>query len=135
MKTTLKSATIALLAGAALTIGAAQAQEAGDPEKGAKVFKKCKACHTLEEGGANKVGPNLWGFHGRAAGAVEGFKYSAAMEEKAAGGMVWDDATFLAYITKPRDVVPKGSMAFAGLKKEQQRIDLLVYLKQETGAQ
>ncbi len=102
---------------------------AADAEKGAKVFRKCKACHTLEEGGKNRVGPNLFGVIGRTSGTVEGFKYSSAMKEAA---IVWDEETLDAYLTKPKAYVPKGKMAFAGIKKEGQRADLIEYLKQET---
>ena len=105
-----------------------------DLKKGARVFKKCQACHTLEEGGANKVGPNLYGMFTRGAAAVDGFRYSKAMVAKAGeAGFTWDDPTLDAYLTKPRDVVPGGSMAFAGLRKEKDRINLIAYLKQETG--
>ena len=102
---------------------------AADAEKGAKVFKKCKACHTLNEGGKKRVGPNLFGMFGRTSGTVEGFKYSTAMKEAA---IVWDEETLDAYLTKPKAYVPKGKMAFPGLKKEDQRADVIEYLKQET---
>ena len=98
----------------------------GDAAAGEKVYKKCKTCHSLEAG-KNKLGPNLAGIFGRQAGSVEGFKYSAAM---ASSGIVWDEATLDAFLAKPKDVVPKTKMAFAGLKKEVQRQDLIAYLKE-----
>jgi len=98
----------------------------GDAAAGEKVYKKCKTCHSLEAG-KNKLGPNLAGIFGRQAGSVEGFKYSAAM---ASSGIVWDEATLDAFLAKPKDVVPKTKMAFAGLKKEDQRHDLITYLKE-----
>lgn len=119
---------IGTAAALAFVIGAAGVQ-AADAKKGAKVFKKCKACHTLEEGGKNKIGPNLHGILGRAAGSVEGFKYSTAMKSS---GVVWSEETINEYLTKPKKFIPKGKMAFAGLKKEGQRADLIEYLKQET---
>ena len=107
-------------------IAASPALAEGDAAAGEKVYKKCKTCHSLEAG-KNKLGPNLAGIFGRQAGSVEGFKYSAAM---ASSGIVWDEATMDAFLAKPKDVVPKTKMAFAGLKKEVQRQDLIAYLKE-----
>tara|TARA_B100000953_G_C17783840_1_gene346516 strand:+ start:80 stop:508 length:429 start_codon:yes stop_codon:yes gene_type:complete len=103
--------------------------EAADLKKGKKVFKKCKACHTLKAGGKNKIGPNLHGVIGRKAGIVKGFKYSKAMLKS---GLSWDDATLDKYLTKPKKLVPKTKMRFAGLKKKSQREDLIAYLKKAT---
>lgn len=103
----------------------------GDADKGEKVFRKCKACHAVEAG-KNKVGPSLHNIVGRAAGSVEGFRYSDAMTAFGEGGNVWDDATLSAYLEKPKDVVPKTKMAFAGLKKSEDRDDVIAYLKQQT---
>lgn len=114
---------------ATLAAFAAPALADGDPEEGEKVFRKCKACHTLEEG-KNRVGPSLYGVIGREAGAVEDFKYSEAMMES---GLTWDDETLAAYLEKPRDVVPKTKMAFAGLKKEEDIEDVIAYIKANGG--
>lgn len=110
-----------LLAGA----GAARAQ--GDPEKGEKVFNKCKACHAVEDE-TNKIGPHLVGIFGRPAGSVEGFKYSDAMK---GSGIVWDDETIAAYLKDPRKYIPGNRMAFAGLRRDTEIDDLLSYLHEE----
>jgi cytochrome c len=102
----------------------------GDAAKGEKVFKKCKACHTMEAG-KNKVGPSLAGIIGATPGAVEGYKYSKAMIAFGEGGAVWDDATLDAYLKKPKEVVPKTKMSFAGLKKDADRANVIAFMKGE----
>ena len=101
----------------------------GDPAKGEKIFKKCKACHAVGDSAKNKVGPMLNGIIDATAGSVEGFKYSKAMLAKKEEGLVWSVDALDAYLTKPKDFVPKTKMTFAGLKKEQQRADIIAYLK------
>lgn len=103
----------------------------GDAANGEKVFRKCQACHTVEEG-KNKVGPSLYNVIGRKAGSLEGFRYSSAMEEYGAAGQVWDEETLNAYLEAPKQVVEGTKMAFAGLKKAEDREDVISYLKQFT---
>ena len=117
----------ALVAGAFLFAGQAAFAE-GDPAKGEKVFKKCKACHALEAG-KKKIGPSLAGMFGRTAGTVEGFKYSSAMKDS---GVVWDEQTVDEFLAKPKTFIPKTKMSFPGLKKEQDRADIIAYLKEAT---
>jgi cytochrome c len=98
----------------------------GDAVKGKKVFKKCKACHTVDEGGKNLVGPNLFGVVGAKAARHAGYKYSKAM---IASGLTWDEATLDTYLKKPRALVKKTKMTFVGLKKEKHRANVIAYLK------
>tara|TARA_B100000029_G_C16834410_1_gene689237 strand:- start:45 stop:401 length:357 start_codon:yes stop_codon:yes gene_type:complete len=98
---------------------------AADVEKGKKVFRKCKACHTIKAGGKSAIGPNLHGVVGRAAAAVDGFKYSKAMKES---GLVWDEANLTAYLTKPKEFLPGNKMPFPGLKKPEQIENVIAYI-------
>lgn len=109
----------------ALSLSAATALADGDVAKGEKVFKKCKACHTIEKDGKNKIGPNLFGIVGKQSGTTPGFKYSKAM---ANADLVWDASNLDQYLTKPKTFIPKNKMSFAGIKKESQRQDLIAYL-------
>ena len=117
-----------------LTLPLAAFADEPDLGKGAKVFKKCQACHTLEDGGANKIGPNLFGLFTRPAASAADFNFSDAMTAKAEEIGVWTAETLGEYLIKPRDYVPGTNMSFAGLRKESQRINLIAYLQQETGA-
>ena len=119
-------------AGFVLAASGAFAQDF-DLAAGEKVFNKCKACHAVGPDAKNKVGPELNGVVGRPWGAVEGFKYSDGKDGtlKALGdGKVWDVGTLSAYLTKPKDVIPGGKMAFAGLKKPEDIANVIAYLAQ-----
>jgi len=97
-----------------------------DVAKGQTLFKTCATCHTDDAGGANKVGPNLWGIVGRKVGAHEGFTYSAAM---AAHGGDWTYQELSAFLAAPAKHVPGTKMTYAGLKKVQDRADVIAYLR------
>lgn len=101
--------------------------EAADVAKGEKVFKKCKACHKVEAG-KNAVGPHLFGIVGRPIASVEGYKYSKAMMAHADGGKTWDMVELDAYLANPKKHVKGTKMSFAGLKKDDQRADVIGYL-------
>jgi len=112
----------------ALPLGAAMAAEApaGDAEAGAKVFKKCRACHEIGPDAKNRVGPVLNGIIGQAAGEVPDYKFSDAMKNS---GIVWDEAILTEYLMAPRKVVPGTKMTFVGLKKDKEIADVIAYLK------
>jgi len=97
-----------------------------DPARGVKVFGKCKACHTTEEGGKNKVGPNLWDIVGKAKASSAGFKYSGAMTGL---GGEWSYADLDAFLANPKGFVPKTKMAFAGVKKASDRASVILFLR------
>lgn len=95
---------------------------------GESSFAKCTACHKVEKGAPNGVGPNLHGIVGRAVASAEGFAYSPAM--KAKGGN-WDEASLDAYLENPRKVVPGTKMAFAGINDAAERKALIGWLKEQ----
>jgi cytochrome c len=97
-----------------------------DVDRGTKIFKKCATCHSIGKGEAAKVGPNLYGIVGRKRGSFAGFSYSEAMKTK---GGNWDSESINSFITKPKEYLPGTKMAFAGLKKPQDRADVVLYLQ------
>jgi len=104
--------------------------QSGDVERGERTFnQQCKLCHTVEKGGANKVGPNLFGMFGRKAGTAEGFSFSSAMQKS---GIAWDDKTLAEYLADPKNRLPGGKMVYMGLKKQDQLDDVIAYLKKAT---
>lgn len=114
----------------ALAALATPALAAGDADKGEKVFKKCQACHQVGDDAQNRVGPVLNDIIGRTAGTVDGFSYSPAMTEAGEDGMVWNDEHLHEYLADPKGYIPKNKMSFAGLKKEEDRDDVIAYLEQ-----
>nr|WP_116132638.1 c-type cytochrome [Tropicimonas sp. IMCC34043] len=105
---------------------------AQDPElvaAGAKVFKKCQACHAVGEGAKNKVGPVLTGLVGRTAGTEEGFRYSPAMTDAGGGGLVWNETTISEYLADPKAYIKGNKMAFAGLKKDDEIKAVIAFIE------
>jgi cytochrome c len=100
----------------------------GDPENGKKVFRKCLACHSVDAGAPSKVGPNLNDVVGRKSAAVEGFKYSPAMVKMGEEGHVWTPEEIDKLLEAPTKAFPGIKMTFAGLKKPQERADVIAYL-------
>jgi cytochrome c len=101
-----------------------------DVEKGKAIFKRCEACHTDDQSGANKVGPNLWGVVGRPIASHEGFSYSAAMKEFSEGGKKhWTYEHLNHFLHGPKDLVPGTAMGFAGLPKAEDRANVIAYLR------
>ena len=99
--------------------------------EGAKIFKKCAACHSITEGGANKIGPALWGVLGRPAGSIPGYKYSKAMT---AHGKNWSFEEMNGFLTKPKDWIKGTKMSFAGLKKAKDRAAVILYMNENTNS-
>lgn len=123
----LKVSTIVMgLAGSAVAAVAMAAPPAADAQLGKRLFLRCAACHAVAPGAPAKMGPNLSGVVGRKAGAVKGYRYSAAMQKAA---VKWDAATLDKWLARPAAVVPGTSMAFAGMAKPEERAALIAYLK------
>ena len=101
-----------------------------DYNRGRRTFKLCQSCHTLNEGGQNLVGPNLYGMFGRNIGAVEGFTYSKAVQES---DIVWTPEILNEWLESPRNFLPGNKMSFAGVRKPEDRTAVIAYIMAETG--
>ena len=103
----------------------------GDLAHGEKVFKKCAACHSINAGGGNKIGPALYNVIGRKAGAVQEYKYSKAM---IAYGKDWSFQEMNSYLIKPQAYIKGTKMAFAGLRKEKDRASVILYMNSKSSS-
>ena len=97
--------------------------------EGAKIFSKCKACHSITKGGDNKIGPALWNVLGRQAGSIENYKYSKAM---AAYGKIWSFEEMDGFLIKPKDWIKGTKMSFAGIKNAKDRAAVILYMNENT---
>ena len=114
---------------AAIGLAACMPAVADDVKAGAKVFRKCAACHAVGDKAKNKIGQHLNALFGRSAGAVETYKYSKAMASAGAEGLVWTDETVTLYLAKPKGFLKGTKMAFAGLKKDRDIVNVIAYLR------
>jgi len=98
--------------------------------EGERLFRslRCAGCHEVGPEGRNKVGPHLNEIIGRAAGSIEGFRYSRAMVGRAEDGLVWDEDMLRAFLTAPSAFLPRTRMAYRGVRKEEDITELLIYL-------
>ena len=101
----------------------------GDVEDGKKVFKKCAACHSIAQDGKNKIGPKLYNVVGRAVGSVSDYKYSKAL---ASYGAEWNWEQLNGFLIKPATWIKGNKMGFAGLKKEEDRASVMLYLNENS---
>lgn len=104
--------------------------KSADYNRGRRTFKLCQSCHTLNEGGQNLVGPNLYGVFGQEIGAVEGFTYSKAVQES---DLVWTPEILAEWLESPRNFLPGNKMSFAGVRKPDDRTAVIAYIMAETG--
>ncbi len=121
---------MALVVAALATTARAQT-EPPSLERGGALWAKCQACHSIVPNGRNLVGPALYGVFGRTAGTLPGYRYSEAMK---ASGMVWTEENLDRYLAATQDVIP-GSKMYGGLAVDQDRVDLLAWMKQVAGAE
>lgn len=101
----------------------------GNAEDGKKVFKKCAACHSINQGGGNKIGPKLWNVMFRPVGSVTDYKYSKALSSY---GKEWSWEEMNGFLIKPAKWIKGNKMGFAGLKKEEDRASVIIYLNQNS---
>jgi cytochrome c len=100
-----------------------------DPARGQAAVKACASCHTFEKGGANRVGPNLYGVLGGKKAHIDGFKYSAAMAERGAKGETWGFEELYAFLENPKGYISGTTMSFAGVRRSGDRADIIAYLR------
>jgi cytochrome c len=118
-----------LIGGVALATAFAGAASAQDVAAGEKTFNVCRACHEIGDGAKNLVGPVLNGVVGRKSGSYPGYAYSDANKNS---GVTWDEATLMEYLKNPRAKVPGTKMLFPGLKRDDDIVNVIAFLKQHS---
>jgi cytochrome c len=116
-----------LITGAALASALATTAVAQDVTAGEKTFNVCRACHEIGDGAKNEVGPALNGVVGRKSGSYPGYNYSDANKNS---GLIWDEATLQEYLKNPKAKVPGTKMLFPGLKRDDDIVNVIAFLKQ-----
>ena len=101
----------------------------GDIDLGKKIFSACKSCHSIKEGGGNKIGPALYAVLGRPIGAISDYKYSKSLTNF---GGEWNFETMNLFLIKPKDYIKGTKMSYAGLKNEKDRASVILYLNQNS---
>lgn len=129
----LETLVVTTFLGGAMLFAPGMAHADGDAALGAKVFKKCGACHAVGEGAKNRVGPELNEVVGRHAAAVADYKYSKPMMAAGADGLVWSDETLAQFLASPKGFIKGTKMSFAGLKKDDEIANVIAYLKTFSG--
>lgn len=118
-----------IITAAMLAASAIPALSEGDVAKGEAVFKRCSACHAIGEGAKNRVGPQLNGIIGRAAGGVSDYNYSNAMKKAGEDGLVWTPEELRDFLSAPKKKIPGNKMALAGISKSEDLDNLIAYIE------
>ncbi len=112
----------------------AQLLATADKGKGEAIFKKCVSCHSVDKGGANKVGPNLYDIVDKSMASTAGFKYSAALIEKSKSVPKWNYEALTSFLKKPSEYAKGTAMSFAGIEKAEDRANVIEYLRNASDA-
>ncbi|MEE2527186.1 cytochrome c family protein [Hyphobacterium sp. HN65] len=106
--------------------------DTADYDAGRRQFRRCSSCHTLDQNGSHRVGPNLYGLFGREAGSADNFNYSNALS---GAGFIWTPEQLDEWLANPREFLPGNRMSFVGLREEEDRRNVIAYLLHETAAE
>ncbi|MGX9353927.1 c-type cytochrome [Roseobacteraceae bacterium S113] len=120
---------VSLAASAIVLCTTVAAEDFGDPEAGEKVYKQCKTCHQVGEGAVHRIGPHLNGIFGRTAASHDDFRYSKGLIKVGSQGLEWHADTLDAFLENPRAMARGTRMSFKGLKKAEDRINVIAYLR------
>ena len=129
-----KPAGFAMLASLLLFLLVPTGARGTDAQRGKMLYQECKRCHQAGRGAKHRIGPHLNELFGRRAGTLPDFRYSSAMRKAGAGGLVWTGATLDAFLTNPRETVPRSRMSYDGMAAATDRADLLAWLRSLSGS-